>query len=59
MTDPRIFWQHTEETGEIICQLCCQSYPRAMMEPVSNDPEKVWDACKDCAAHEKVMGAEF
>jgi len=48
MVDPELFRRHTELTGEIICQICCESKPREEMEPVRNRPGWVWDVCKEC-----------
>lgn len=52
MTDPRIFWEHTERTGEVICQICCESKLKDQMEPVSDTPGKVWDVCHECAVED-------
>jgi hypothetical protein len=59
MTDPRIFWQHTAQTGEIICVICCESKPREAMEPVSDAPDRVWDVCRECAQAERQHGAVY
>jgi len=59
MVDPTIFWEHTERTGEVICQICCESKKKEEMEPVSDSPGKVWDICKDCAKREKEAGAKY
>lgn len=59
MTDPRLLWEHTARTGEIICEICCESKPRAAMEPVSDDPAWVWNVCRDCAEDERAQGAVY
>jgi hypothetical protein len=61
MVDPRIFAEFTARTGRIICQICCDDFERVEMEPVSDDPRKVWvwDICRGCAALEKETGATY
>jgi hypothetical protein len=54
VVDPRLFWEHTERTGEVICQICCESKPKDQMEPVVDNPGVVWDVCKVCVSLEKV-----
>ena len=59
MTDPRIFAEYTARTGRIICQICCEDFTREEMEPVSDDPSKVWDICRTCADLEKTRGVSY
>lgn len=66
MTDPSIFYEHIRRTGEVICQICCESKPKDQMQPVSPEqalknwtPGLVWDICRDCAAFEIEQGAVY
>jgi hypothetical protein len=54
VVDPRLFWEHTKRTGEVICQICCESKPKDQMEPVVDKSGVVWDVCKVCVSLEKV-----
>jgi hypothetical protein len=41
------------------CCICFEWFTKEGLEPVSDEPGKVWDVCKDCAAKEREMGAQW
>lgn len=49
MTDPRLYYL---TDGRHICQICCEAKGRDELQPVTDDPTKVWDVCKECAQRE-------
>lgn len=41
------------------CCLCFKGFDKKDLEPISDEPGKVWDVCKECAANEKALGAKY
>lgn len=53
MADFSWFQAKANEAGLVMCMLCFDSKPRDEMQPVADEPGKVWDVCKECAANER------
>lgn len=59
MADFGWFQAEALKRGKVACVICFEDKDKSKMEPVSNEPGKVWDVCKDCAEMEKAHGAEY
>lgn len=53
MTDPSLYYL---PDGRHICQICCEAKDRDELTPVTGEPGKVWDVCKECAEIETSFG---
>lgn len=45
--------------GRIICAICMEATAKEELKPVSDEPGKVWDVCKQCAALEGAFGVKY
>lgn len=43
--------------GRVACCVCFKFCHRHELEPVVDEPDKVWDVCRECAQSEGVAGA--
>lgn len=43
--------------GRVMCTICMEYTERKDLEPVSDEPGRVWDVCTGCAVFEKANGA--
>lgn len=59
MADFGWFQAEAFKRGKIACVICFEDKVKANMEPVSDEPGKVWDVCKECAEREKALGAKY
>lgn len=48
MTYDRRLLRPADESRHI-CTICCKMKNRSDMQPVSDEPDRVWDVCKKCA----------
>jgi hypothetical protein len=45
--------------GRHVCCICFEAFTREDLEPVTDEPGKVWDVCRGCAAREREHGAVY
>lgn len=45
--------------GAVMCQLCFAMTDHDDLEPVSDEPGKVWDVCKYCAEVDRADGGTY
>lgn len=46
------------DDGRVACCVCFGYVPREGLEPVEDEPGRVWDMCRPCAAAERAMATE-
>lgn len=59
MADFDFFQGLAARAGRVMCMLCFEFVEKVDCEPCSDEPGKVWDVCKECAAREKANGATY
>lgn len=52
MPDPASL-MHSADGVHHACCICFEWFTKDELEPVENEPGKVWDVCKGCAADER------
>lgn len=49
----------SQDGKQRLCCICFEWCIRDDLEPVSDEPGKVWDVCKSCAVREKAQGGIY
>lgn len=53
------FTGYCEAWDKIMCVLCFDLFFTDELEPVTGEPGRTWDVCRDCAGYEKASGATY
>lgn len=59
MADFGWFQAEARKRNKVMCMICFEAKDKTKMEPVSDEPGKVWDVCQECAEIEKELGAKY